>query len=318
MLNALRLCAKGKSAINFAEFMGVVLYDPHVGYYRKNRVRVGYGPGTDFLTATTSSPIFGKLVIAACTKILGPTEPSYFDFIEIGAERGAGVLHGVSHPFRSERTIGIGEGLTIKGPSVVFSNELFDAQPFRRFRFRSGQWRELGVSVGNRGDLSEIEIAGAAPPADFPSASPEGYIIDAPFAATALAKAIAAEPWTGLFLAFDYGKPWEQIAHGSPQGSARSYRRHAQGNDLLAHPGEQDLTCHVCWDWLVDSLAGAGFHAPRVESQEAFLTRQAGAFIEAFSAAEAGRTSRDKLSLLQLLHPAHMGQKFQALWAMRS
>jgi hypothetical protein len=39
--------------------------------------------------------------------------------------------------------------------------------------------------------------------------------------------------------------------------------------------------------------------------------------IEALTASEAGRLSRDKLSLLQLLHPAHMGQKFQALWAVR-
>jgi hypothetical protein len=27
--------------------------------------------------------------------------------------------------------------------------------------------------------------------------------------------------------------------------------------------------------------------------------------------------SREKLSVLQLLHPANMGQRFQALWAVR-
>jgi SAM-dependent MidA family methyltransferase len=317
MMNALRMRAGGKPAITFADFMEVALYDPKLGYYRKDRTRIGYGAGTDFLTATTSAPIFGRLVVAACATILGASEPSGFEFVEIGSEHGVGILSGVSHPFRSVRSVGIGEALTIVGPSVVFSNELFDAQPFRRFRFGSGQWRELGVSLGDTA-LSEVEMeSGVALPGNLPPGAPEGYVIDAPLSAATLAAEIAAQPWTGLFLAFDYGKPWEELAFGTPAGTARAYRRHAQGNDLLAFPGEQDLTCHVCWDWLVAALEGAGFNEPRVDSQEAFLARQAGAFIEAFTLAEAGRVSPDKLSLLQLLHPAHMGQRFQALWGLR-
>jgi SAM-dependent MidA family methyltransferase len=317
MLEALRLRAKGKAVLDFAQFMDVALYDPVHGYYRGARERIGYGPGTDFLTATASSPLFGRLVVAACTSLLGDAPPGAFDFVELGAEKGAGILRGLPHPFRSIRLVGIGEPPALRGPSVVFSNELFDAQPFRRFRFRSGAWRELGVSIGP-GGLSEAEMPSGDPlPAELPATAPEGYVIDAPLASAALARAIAGEPWTGLFLAFDYGKSWEELAQGTPEGTARAYCRHAQGNDLLAFPGNQDLTCHVCWDWLGSALSGAGFGEPRVESQEAFFTRHAGGFIEAFTASEAGRVSRDKLSLLQLLHPANMGQKFQALWALR-
>jgi hypothetical protein len=54
-----------------------------------------------------------------------------------------------------------------------------------------------------------------------------------------------------------------------------------------------------------------------VESQEAFFVKHAAPFIEDLTAADAGRMSRDKQSLMQLLHPAHMGRKFQALWARR-
>jgi SAM-dependent MidA family methyltransferase len=317
ILQALRDRAKGRPSVDFAEFMEVALYDPALGYYRKDTPRIGYGSGTDFLTATTSAPLFGKLVIAACVKLLGPKDPSEFEFVEIGAERGASVLSGLTHPFRLGRSIGIGEPLRINGPSIVFSNELFDAQPFRRFRFGSGRWCELGVSVGEAG-LAEVEIPlGKALPPELPLAAPDGYVIDAPLAAAALAREIAAQRWTGLFLAFDYGKSWEELVHETPAGTARAYRHHVQGNDLLAFPGEQDLTCHICWDWIEKALAREGFSEPRVESQEAFLTRHAEAFIEAFTAAEAGRVSRDKLSLLQLLHPAHMGQRFQVLWALR-
>jgi SAM-dependent MidA family methyltransferase len=316
MLEALRLRARGRPSIGFAEYMDVALYDPVLGYYRRNSPRIGYGPGTDFLTATTS-PIFGSLVVAACTRILGPAKASQFNFIEIGAEAGTGVLDATPHPFISARKAGIGDPLGIEGPSIVFSNELFDAQPFRRFRYGSGRWREIGVAIGEMG-LAEVEIDPSEPlPPDLPAGAQEGYAIDASLAAADLARSIAERPWTGLFLAFDYGKSWEEIALGTPSGTGRSYRRHVQGNDLLACPGEQDITCHVCWDWLVSALAGAGFRSPQLESQESFFAKHAGDFIEAFTAAEAGRLSKGKLSLLQLLHPAHMGQRFQALWAVR-
>jgi SAM-dependent MidA family methyltransferase len=318
MMEALRLRARDRKAVGFGEFMEVALYDPAVGYYRRDAQRIGYGPGTDFLTASVSAPLFGRLVVAACVHLLGSADPGLYEFVEIGAERDSGILSDLPHPFGSTRLVGIGDDLTLAGPSIVFSNELFDAQPFRRFRFGAGGWRELGVSVGAE-HLTEIEMDVALPGFErLPSIAPGGYVIDAPLAAEALAQKIAAQPWEGLFLAFDYGKAWEEIAFGTPEGTARAYRRHVQGNDLLAFPGSQDLTCHVCWDWIADALRMSGFEEPRLESQEAFFIRNAGKFLETIATSEATRLSRDKLSLMQLLHPAHMGQKFQALWSLRT
>jgi SAM-dependent MidA family methyltransferase len=317
MMAALRRRALGREALSFEEFMDVALYEPGIGYYRKPGPRIGYGPGTDFLTASASAPLFGKLVVAACVQILGARDPGLHDFVELGAEGGKGILDGVAHPFRSVRLVGAGEPIEIKGACVVFSNELFDAQPFRRFRMGDSTWRELGVSVAS--DHLEEVILDSPVSAEIglPEDAPVGYGIDAPLAAGTLAKAIAVQPWHGLFLTFDYGKMWEEIATATPQGTARAFRNHAQGNDLLAYPGDQDLTCHVCWDWIGGALASAGFSEWCVESQEAFFVRHAAAFMETVTASEAGRLSRDKLSLLQLLHPANMGQKFQALWALR-
>src|SRR5690606_10652902 len=116
----------------------------------------------------------------------------------------AGVLHGVSHPFREARTIHLSEPLTVSGECVVFSNELFDAQPCVRIVFRGGHWVEMGVEW--RGDaLVEVELD--RPPANAPATSAtEGYRFDQPLAAAALAEQIAAQSWSGLFVAFDYGK----------------------------------------------------------------------------------------------------------------
>jgi SAM-dependent MidA family methyltransferase len=315
MLAALAARAGPGGTMNFGDFVEVALYAPGIGYYRRERGRVGYAPGADFLTATTSSPLFGRLVVAACASLIGAGSPADYEFVEIGSEPGEGILGRGPHPFRSARQARIGEPLDLRGRCIVFSNELFDAQPFRRFRFREGAWRESGVAVGPAG-LTEVEVAAGSLPA-LPAAAPEGYRVDAPLAAARLAEAIAAEPWSGLFLAFDYGKSWEEIAFDTPGGTARSYRRHVQGNDLLANPGDQDLTCHVCWDWIEAALAGKGFTAATLESQEAFLIHHSAGALAALAASEAGRLSREKLSLMQLLHPAHMGQKFQALWALR-
>ncbi len=314
-LAAFRTAADAEATMSFDRFMALALYHPHVGYYRRDRARVGYGPGTDFFTATTSGPIFGELIAAACAKLLGPADPHEHTFIEIGAEPGGGVLTGVAHPFGSSRTIRLGEPIELSGPCVVFSNELFDAQPFSRYVRRDGQWREIAVRLD--GDtLREVERP-TLPSTALPAIDHDGYHFDAPHEAAALAAELARQAWSGLFVAFDYGKSLRELSEATPAGTARAYHLHTQSNDLLSRPGEQDLTCHVCWDWLSDALQQNGFASPVIESQEAFLIRHAGEAIAAISASEASRASQRKLALLQLLHPAHLGQKFQVLHARR-
>ena len=302
----------------FAEFMALALYHSEVGYYRKNRPRVGYAPGTDFFTSSTSGSVFGDLVAAACAKILrgAGRDPGAHTFIEVGAEPGSeGVLTGVTHPFADVRTIRIGEPLdSLTGDCVVFSNELLDAQPFTSIVCRSGRWHQVGVRLEGAG-LAEIllpdPVCEASPPA------PDGYRFDQPLAASKLAALIGEHAWRGLFVAIDYGKTFRELTEETPEGTARAYFRHTQSNDLLARPGEQDLTCHICWDWVTDALARHGFANATLEFQEAFFIRHAGEFIAVASAADAKGFSARKMSLLQLLHPSQMGQKFQVLHVVR-
>lgn len=314
-LEIFRRHADASGTMTFARFMELALYHPSVGYYRRSQPRVGRGPGTDFYTASTSGPIFGELVVAACLALLGSREPRAFTFVEIGAEptgaAAGGVLAGVHHPFGAARTARLGEPLTLAGNCVVFSNELFDAQPCVRSVFRRGRWRDLGVRLDG-GRLIEVEL-----PSAVTRSATEGDCFDQPLAAAVLAEAIASQPWSGLFVAIDYGKSLRELAEETPAGTVRAYYRHTLSNDLLARPGEQDLTCHVCWDWLAAALARHGFAAPVVESQEAFFIHHAAAFIAATTAAEAAHFSRRKLALLQLLHPGNLGQKFQVLHARR-
>ncbi len=300
----------------FDRFMELALYHPQFGYYRRSRTRVGRGEDTDFYTASTSGPVFGELVAAAVVTLLGDRDPKDFTFIEIGAEPAGGIMKAVNHPFKLASTRYLGDPLDLNGPCVVFSNELFDAQPFRRMVRRAGGWRELGVAL--RGDRL-VEVERTPPPSDpeLPADVPENYRIDVPLAAGRLAATIAGEPWTGLFIAFDYGKSWLELSRHTPNGTARAYHRHTLSGDLLDRPGEQDLTCHICWDWLAAALRDGGFTEPAIESQEAFFVRHASRYLEAALHSEAARFSPRKHSLMQLLHPAHLGQKFQVLHASR-
>jgi SAM-dependent MidA family methyltransferase len=297
--------------MTFTQFMELALYHPEVGYYRRTRARVGYASGTDFFTASTSGAVFGELVVAACVNLLSSQNPRDYTFVEIGAESAGGILVEVPHPFGATRTIRVGEAIKLTGRCVVFSNELFDAQPCTRLVFRRDRWWEIGVQEVS-GTLVEVEL-----PSAYASAGTEDYHFDQPIAATALAESIAQQSWTGLFVAFDYGKSLRELTEATPAGTVRAYHRHTQSNDLLSRPGEQDLTCHICWTWLVDALARKGFSCPQIDSQEAFFIRHAANFIETTAAAEANRLSQRKLALLQLLHPSHLGQKFQVLHALR-
>ena len=128
---------------------------------------------------------------------------------------------------------------------------------------------------------------------------------------------IIGQKWSGLFIAFDYGKYWQELAENIPSGTARTYHRQKMGNDLLIRPGKQDITCHICWDWLEDGLGRAGFGESRVDSQESFFMNYAAETLAAITKAEASSFSLRKRMLIQLLHPANMGQKFQALHALR-
>ena len=311
----------GGEPASFAQFMALALYHPELGYYRRQRQRVGLAPEADFYTATSTGTVFGELIAAASSQLLAPARPQDFAFAEIGAEPGGSVLAGVAHPFREVKTSRLGDEPAPHGDCVVFSNELFDAQPFHRVEFRTGAWHELGVAiVADR--LAEVALPELSPQVAavrhrLPVAAPEGYRIDLPLAAADLCARIARASWRGAFIAFDYGKSWTALTTDTPAGTARAYRAHRQERELLAAPGRQDLTCHICWDWLADELSTAGFRDIRVESQEAFLIRHAGeAACRIAAEARPGPDPR-RSRLHELLHPGLLGQRFQVLHARR-
>ncbi len=318
MRAALREQTDERGRMRFDAFAQTVLYHPEYGYYHRRGPRVGRGAETDFYTSESLGFVFGRLIAEAAAALLPPDlPPEQLNFLEIGAEAGRHVLDDVHHRFADTKAVAVGAPLEIPERAVVFSNELFDAQPFRRFIRTDDGWRERGVALAADGIAECILDPGAPLPGGLPEDAPAGYCVDLPTGAAALAEAIAACPWTGLFLAVDYGKTRHALFNEHPEGTARAYHRHRQVPDLLARAGEQDLTCHICWDDLEDVLRGHRFENLRLERQEAFFMRHARGAVEAVLSRDTGGVGAARRQLMELVHPQYFGTRFQALSALR-
>lgn len=322
LIAALRDATDEKGQMDYPTFVTKTLYAPEFGYYSTAKTRVGRSPEADFYTAQSLGPIFGKLVVAACESLLGDADPNSYTFVEIAAEPDRSVLQGVEHNFGATKTIRLFDSLDIPPKAIVFANEWLDAQPFRRFRFDKDQgWLELGVEVTESG-LREIDMhqSGDIPPF-LKEISPDtscDYLLDLPTGAKESLVNLCSKEWNGLFLTFDYGLSLEDFTRRRPEGVARGYRGHRLSSDILAFPGEQDITCHVCWDMLEAVLMDHGFVEVQVERQESFLLGHASSACKAIVTGKAGEFDPDRQTLMELLHPGNMGAKFQALRGIRS
>ncbi len=311
----LRREARG-GVVSFARLVAAALYAPGLGYYSSQRVRVGKAAGTDFTTAAALGPMFGQLIAGAAKSLVGDLKAHAL--VEVGAEPGQSHYAGVASQFAELRTFRFGSTPDFPARSVLVANELLDAQPFHRFLFQGGIWRELGVRVDGA-ELTVEPLTDYSTPlaADFARSLPaaeEGWIIDAPLAAEELLAKLLSDGWSGAVILLDYGKTVAQCLESSPVGTARAYRNHQLSGAILENLGSQDLTCHVLWDRVESVLIAAGFKDVRLERQEAFFVKYAASEMEKIAmSGDHEATGR----LRALTHPAHFGAKFQVLHGVR-
>lgn len=320
---ALQKQADLQNPFSFREFSAIALFTPEAGYYTQNKERVGLKKETDFYTSTSMGSVFGKLVIDAARTLLPEIDLSQYTLVEIGCEPDQDAFADIQLPFAEKRNFAFGQPLDLPQKSVVFANELLDAQPFHRLIFKDGRWQELGVFFHPETHVcSEALLPAATEPiaaliSALPDTMPEGYQLDLSLEAEQLLAEIAKQDWQGLLLCFDYGKTWDELLQACPQGTARAYVNHRQNTDILAHPGQQDLTADVCWDRLTETLRQHGFASPQVQRQESFFMHHSQNAIKTIIEQQPDQFDPERQTLLQLLHPSHMGHAFQVLWGIR-
>jgi SAM-dependent MidA family methyltransferase len=302
--------------IPLEQYIQCALYHPEIGYYMHHGERVGRSPQTDFYTSSSIKGLFPRLVLEAVRSLLDEPLSDYV-FVEAGPESAGGILGNYpDHPFKDIRLIRPGDPFDIPDQAIVFSNELFDAQPFRRFVWHESKWREAGVAIHD-GSLENTLLDPENLP-ELPADAPEGYTIDWPQRANSLLGEIAGKSWRGLFIAFDYGLDRRTLFTERPEGTGRTYSRHTMGSNLLERPGEIDITCHVVWDVMESILREHGFENVELSRQESFFMRHSQSAIGDILEASPIGFSPQKQSLMELLNPGNMGHLFQVLSARRN
>lgn len=314
--------ADSNGLIPYESFSKFALFHPELGYYSSKRNRVGKNKKSDFYTSSSHTQVFPELIADATSSLLQTHEIKCDCFYELGAEPEQDAWKKISLPCAEHKILRLGDTFDLSGNAVVFSNELFDAQPFQRWIARDGNWLPISLKL-NKNELSEcVDTRSLTLDEEelltlLPDAPGFEYHLDVSIHAKQLLETILNENWKGLFIAIDYGKKWQQLIDETPQGTARAYHQHKQSPLLHHNPGEQDLTTHVCWDHLTESLMRAGFEKIELSTQSRFLMEKAKRSIESIVSSSERLTSKRKSQLLELISPGFFGQRFQVLTAVR-
>lgn len=271
------------------------------------------GAAGDFTTAPEISQMFGEMVGAAladCWLRAGaPTESIY---VELGPGRGtlaADALRVMSraglrppvHFVETSPILRAEQAVRVRGarwhaaledlpaaPILLVANEFFDALPVR-------QW------VGDNERLVVLDNGALRFSRDGPIRE------DSP-AREAAAKAIAAHlaRHGGVALIIDYGH-----ARSSEGDTLQAVRGHAFA-DLLANPGEQDLTAHVDFEALAKAVDGIA--VTPVIAQGEWLERLGIAQrAQALQAAHPERADAIAAERERLCDPGEMGALFKVM-----
>ncbi len=341
--------------ISFYEWMKAALYDPERGYYCSPQ-RQKWGRAGDYRTSPERSVLFAATFaryFASLYENLG--SPVTWSLIEVGAGNGifaAGLLDTLRRRFPrvyaaatyivdefspdsqaqanellaefSERVVfrHLAE-LDSVPHGIVFSNELLDAFPVHRITKQGGELREYFVAIGSSGDF-EWTVAPLSDPAlatYMGEAEPqlaEGQLVEISHDIENWLTLVATKLKNGYVVTIDYGDEASELYDpvSRPSGSLRGFREHKIVDDLLAQPGEQDITSSVNWTFVKKIGARLGLDVVEYLKQDRFLL-QAGLLEELelrVNEAE-GDAERMRLStsVREMILPNGMASSFQVL-----
>jgi NADH dehydrogenase [ubiquinone] 1 alpha subcomplex assembly factor 7 len=335
---------EAQGPMSVAQFMTIALHDPKAGYYA---TRDPLGAGGDFVTAPEISQMFGEALGLWFAQIWHDQGLKAPRLVELGPGRGtlmADMLRAMqavpgllaelevilveASPVLAEiqraRLVQSGVALRWQAqfddsllgrPLLLVANEFFDTMPLRQYVKTERGWCERMVTCSN-GELDFALAPMPLPAGIIPQqleTAPYGGVYETAPAAAALAESIArvvvAQGGAALMLDYGYG---ERVP-GSFGETLQAVGGH-QFADLLAEPGEDDLSAHVDFAALAAAAKGAGAAVFGPVSQGEFLVHlgiveRAERLILANPA-----SARDLLSAVErLIGPDKMGTMFKTL-----
>jgi len=299
--------------VPFRRFMEIALYHPEFGYYRRRRDP--FGASGDYYTAAQLQPVYGELVAERIRQLhrqLG--SPEDFCIVELGAGRGE--MAAAFSGFRYYPVEAGGGEWPERFQGIVFGNEFFDALPVDVAVRRGDGFRSMLVGFEPE---RFVWVEGPPVPPEqaeylgrYAAAVEEGAWVEINMEALRWVRRIARRLIRGFLFAVDYGYTAKEIIR-YPRGTLMSYRRHLASENVLADPGEQDITAHVCFTALGDCARECGFETLRFESLARTLSDagEPDGFASVLKGATPAEQLRRRLLLKQLLFG--MGEIFRTL-----
>jgi len=270
--------------ISIAQFMTVALHDPQGGYYATRDPL-----GADFITAPEITQAFGELIGLWCAQVwhdqgqpkparvveLGPGRgtlmadalraarlmPEFLANIEVVLVEASPVLAAAQKETLKDcgvplRWVGSVADIASDRPQLTIANEFFDALPARQFVRSEKGWSERMVIVDPTGNLAFALAPAvwsfAVPPERGEAACGDVYEFSAAAASIVedLARGIARAG--GAALLIDYGYAGTGFGETLQAVGGHEFR------DVLASPGENDLSAHVDFGALARAARSAG------------------------------------------------------------
>lgn len=324
-------------------FFALALGHPEHGYYMG---RDPFGRAGDFITAPEVSQMFGELVGIWCAAGWQMMDaPADWNLIELGPGRGTLMSDAlracsVMPSLRDGMTVHLvemspelrkvqAETLQRAGvepvwhdrledvpdaPSLIIANEFFDALPVQQIQKQAGRWHERVVGVDADGALVFGLTVDPVPEALVPgwaAGAEEGEIAELSPVREMAAKEIGRRITShmGAALIIDYGHVRSGVGD-----TLQAIAKH-QFADVLARPGEADITSHVDFEAVAAVITAAGAKAYGPVTQGEFLTRMGLREREEMLRKRADARARIRLSkgAQRLVAGNQMGQLFKVL-----
>lgn len=335
--------------------MRAALYDPAGGYYRRSDLE-RWGREGDYRTSPERSELFAATFARYFAKLYDELQrPEAWSIVECGAGDGrfaAGILRALADRFpqvfaatryviyelsddalrRSrERLAEFGGRVEFYSEfevvsarrGIYFSNELLDAFPVHRVIKNRDGLAELYVTldaegsfVWSTGSLSTERLVEYC--REYSLELSERQIIEINLAIDDWLTQVAGKLEEGFLITVDYGEEARELYDLTrrPQGSLRGFLRHGFVDDVLAQPGECDLTTTINWTQVKSTGERLGFEVIDFASQDKFLLN-AGLLEELELMLESARTGAEKLTLStsarEMILPSGMASSFQVL-----
>jgi len=333
--------------------MKAALYDPEHGYYQRSD-RERWGREGDYHTSPERSQLFSATFALYFARLYEELErPAPWTIVECGAGDGsfaAGVLQTLAVQFPAifaatkyvvcelsqdaqrrlrERLVEFGERVQFSDDliqvdtGIFFSNELLDAFPVHRVLRDEARLVELYVNVDSTGAFVWTTGPLSSPRlAEFCSAYSvelaQGQVIEINLAADDWLVQVASKLADGFVITVDYGAESAELYDSArrPKGTLRAFSRHSFVDDVLAQPGEYDITSSVNWTQVTAVGEKLGLKVVDFASQDKFLL-QAGLLEELEQQLSSAETEGQKASLTtgarEMILPGGMASSFQVL-----